>query len=642
MSVRVLHVIDSLGSLGGGAERSTFELLPELRRRGIDSSLAVLLTRNAEVEEQLRGQGVEVHHLDGAGFPGRIRSMRRLITTLRPDLVHSTLYNASLVARLGAAGTGIPVATSLVNMPYGGAQLDDPGVRPRRLELARRIDAFTARRWTAAFHSITEAVKDSYVAELGLDPSTVTVVPRSRSRERLGVPGPERRTAARARWGVGPDQPLVVSVGRHEYQKAHATIVDAFALVRASHPDALLLVAGRSGSTTEALQQQIAACGLDGAVRLLGHVEEIPELLAAADVLAFASRFEGLGGSVLEALALEVPVVAADIPPVREILADGALGALVPVDDAARMAKELAAVLDGDPEARRRAQEGRLAFDQLYGPDQVADATAAWIRRVAAEHSRATGDDAGAVNRQRFDAEEVVSDYESVAATLTPAEDEVLAGLLAEGRRVLDLGVGTGRTVPALSAGASRYVGLDVAPRMVEGARRQFPDQEFVVGDAADLAEFDDGSFDLVVFSYNGIDYLDTDAARQRCWREVRRVLRDGGNFVFSSHNARAVLRRPSPTGGPRRLAVAAFQTAARCRRLLPSSSFWRGHGYVLDPVRGGLHTWTSTPRVVIDELERAGFVHASTVPGDHPARPRSLVAPWWYYAFATSPAAAS
>jgi SAM-dependent methyltransferase len=242
-------------------------------------------------------------------------------------------------------------------------------------------------------------------------------------------------------------------------------------------------------------------------------------------------------------------------------------------------------------------------------------------------------DASGEGNLRAFDAADVVSDYQQVQSVLTPAEAAALGALINCGGRVLDLGVGTGRTAPALSTGATRYVGLDLAPNMIEAARHAFPGLEFLVADATDLSRFDDGAFDLVVFSYNGIDYLPTDADRLRCLGEVRRVLRNGGSFVFSSHNGRAVLRRPS-SGTPRDRTIAGYQSVRRTVRRLGSWSFWSGRGYAIDPVRGGLLTWMSTPPAVVDEVEPVGFSHRATLPGDLPHRGRALVTPWWYYSF--------
>ena len=102
------------------------------------------------------------------------------------------------------------------------------------------------------------------------------------------------------------------------------------------------------------------------------------------------------------------------------------------------------------------------------------------------------------------------------------------------GGPVLDIGVGTGRTVPLFELLTDDYTALDYLPSMVEAARARFPGRRIEVGDARDLSRFPDSTFELVSFSFNGIDSVDHEG-RARILAEVRRVLRPGGTFLFST-----------------------------------------------------------------------------------------------------------
>ena len=99
---------------------------------------------------------------------------------------------------------------------------------------------------------------------------------------------------------------MVINVGRQEHQKGQVLLVEAFSQVLANHPGALLLIVGRPGAATKAIETAIADAGLGGSVRLLGPRSDVADLLCAADVFAMSSLFEGLGGVVLEAMALNV------------------------------------------------------------------------------------------------------------------------------------------------------------------------------------------------------------------------------------------------------------------------------------------------------------------------------------------------
>jgi ubiquinone/menaquinone biosynthesis C-methylase UbiE len=104
--------------------------------------------------------------------------------------------------------------------------------------------------------------------------------------------------------------------------------------------------------------------------------------------------------------------------------------------------------------------------------------------------------------------------------------------------KVLDVGVGGGRTTPYLAGKAKEYVGIDYAPSMIELCKEKFkiPNVRFFQCDARNLSQFENKYFDFVFFSFNGIDYIDF-ADRNLVFKETKRVLVDGGIFAFSTHN---------------------------------------------------------------------------------------------------------
>ena len=121
---------------------------------------------------------------------------------------------------------------------------------------------------------------------------------------------------------------------------------------------------------------------------------------------------------------------------------------------------------------------------------------------------------------------------------LTPPERAALASVAdsCRGKRILDLGVGAGRTVPALRALSEQYVGVDYVPEMVARCRDRFPEVRFEVADARSLTGFADRSFDLIVFACNGISMV-THEGRLAILKEVRRLLAVDGHFIFSTYN---------------------------------------------------------------------------------------------------------
>lgn len=260
-----------------------------------------------------------------------------------------------------------------------------------------------------------------------------------------------------------------------------------------------------------------------------------------------------------------------------------------------------------------------------------------------------------------YDKSEVAAYYASLNY-LSPCEQSLFQEFLKPGDAILDLGVGGGRTTPYLSSLASRYVGVDYAPKMVAACREKFPQLQFLVADATNLALLADGNFDSVVMAFNGIDALVPSEARRRCLAEIHRVLKNGGVFIFSSHNPRAVFLRPAwnprkiaqlaqSLAGQRKwlleptrilllwlrvaaaLARSAVDSALRLLRRVPRRAFWHGDGYMLDPAHGGVLTHYAIPEKVIAELQQ-GFQFLRLAGDDYPRRSRACVTDWYYYVF--------
>jgi ubiquinone/menaquinone biosynthesis C-methylase UbiE len=259
--------------------------------------------------------------------------------------------------------------------------------------------------------------------------------------------------------------------------------------------------------------------------------------------------------------------------------------------------------------------------------------------------------------------EPAVAAYYASLDYLSPCEQLLFEKFILRGTEVLDIGVGGGRTTPYLSRIASEYLGVDYSEEMVRSCRDKFPNLEFQVADAADLSFLQDGSFGAVVIAFNGLDYVVPEARRRQCLQECFRVLRAGGVLIFSSHNPRSVLVRPAwsrerlqsfaaklagerqawvapitrlltPLKATHSLARAAGASAERILTRMSRAPFWRGEGYDVDPVHGGLLTHYWTPRKAICEVSGSGFVLCACVGDDFPHTSTTIITDWYYYVF--------
>lgn len=148
-------------------------------------------------------------------------------------------------------------------------------------------------------------------------------------------------------------------------------------------------------------------------------------------------------------------------------------------------------------------------------------------------------------NHQVYIAREIVHHY-SQLRQLQPAEQTILDLLRNEwsSMKMLDIGVGGGRTTQHFSRVVQEYIGIDYSDEMIAACQKRFYAQSklFEVVDARDMSQFPDNSFDFILFSFNGIDVL-SHLDRLQVLQEIRRIGKSGGYFFFSSHSLQGLER---------------------------------------------------------------------------------------------------
>ena len=214
--------------------------------------------------------------------------------------------------------------------------------------------------------------------------------------------------------------------------------------------------------------------------------------------------------------------------------------------------------------------------------------------------------------------QEIVGEFEDIY--LFPAEAQVFDRFRDQwgGFTILDLGVGAGRTAWVFSPHSLGYTGVDYAPAMIDRCLERFQHSDhrrFMVGDARDLNEIEDNFCDFLIFSFNGIDYIDHEG-RQQALIEIRRVLKPGGWFFFSTHSLDAYpFRQPHP----RRLRGWLTPLGRLYRKAIEMRMRWRNRTTKVEEAReqgwaclrdycGNLSTYYIDPKQQVQALEALGF----------------------------------
>jgi glycosyltransferase involved in cell wall biosynthesis len=383
--IRVLHVIDTLH--GGGAETSIVETIPMLASRDIETSIVTLFEDDGALDERLSKLEINRIKLTRHRPQAQIVELRHLIRTQRPDIIHTSLMYANLLGRVAAWNIPAAVVTSWVSCDYGPEHRATSPYGSIGVRSAHLVDLLTARS-TDHFHAISEHVACVMGQRLRIPRKRIHVIYRGRDSVRLGTFTRDRRLTVRATLSIADDVPVVLSAARLDREKGVDTTCAAFRLLRERIPNAVLLVAGRPGNVSPDVEATVQRTP---GIRLLGHRTDVPDLMCAADVLAFPSRREGLGGTLLEAMALRLAIVASNVGAIPEAIGDVGWP-LVPPGNVPALADGLASVLLDDHANEGKKVAGERRFQAVF----TAEAAAA--RMAGLYHSAV---DAGKRGRRR-------------------------------------------------------------------------------------------------------------------------------------------------------------------------------------------------------------------------------------------------
>lgn len=380
--MRLLYIIDSLAP--GGAETSLAEMSPYLVDLGIELHVLCLGKHN-DLSHRLISAGAQVHYPQrSTGRLSNILSIASLIRAHRPDLVHTTLYEANIAGRVAAFMTRTPVSTSLVGDTYGPHRTKD--LNPIRLHLAKQVDRFTAR-VASGFHAVSTSIAESAIAHLRLNPNRITTIPRGRDPERFPKRTSDTQDRARTLLGIPSDGQMLLAVGRLEPQKGLSDFLDAAALLAEDFPKLTVLIAGKAGAHSQHLKTRASQLSVD--IRFLGHRTDIPTLLTAADAFVFPSLTEGSPGSLIEAMAIGCPIVASNIPANMEVLGRDAsdFAQVSKVGDPDSMAHGLRQILTGS-QSPKAPEAARNRFEEAFQIQAVAAQMHNFFMQVVKARSR--------------------------------------------------------------------------------------------------------------------------------------------------------------------------------------------------------------------------------------------------------------
>jgi glycosyltransferase involved in cell wall biosynthesis len=342
--MRILQVIDSLSI--GGAESLLVDLCLHWKRDGFVPEVFVLRKGNPVNEQRLQDAGIPILRSPQSSLysPGHVAAIASVISRNRYDLVHVHLYPAQLWTALAIRAFPVPP-------PCLTTEHNTWNRRRERL-WCRPIDRWMYARFAMAV-CIGSATRTALETWLGPDVCPTCAIPNGIDLSRFRRAGgrPDLPPAVQGK-------PTILCVGSLNARKDQQTLIRAIAVIESTH----LLLAG-DGPDRPALMRLARELNTADRTHFLGVRHDIPELIAAANLYVQPSRVDGFCIAAVEAMAGELPIIASDVPGLRDVVGDAAI--LFPAGDHHGLAERIRSVLFDDrlrQELSRRSAERAESF----------------------------------------------------------------------------------------------------------------------------------------------------------------------------------------------------------------------------------------------------------------------------------------
>jgi len=349
--LRVLYTVNRMDV--GGSQTHLVQVLRLLDRRRFEPMLCCLTGKGALLDTAREtGATVVSAGLGGLKTPAALSAVMRLARFMRRervDIVHNYLLRANVVGTVAARLARVPIVLT-----------SKRGCHERRgLELAgARLSNRLADCVTTNAQAVRSFVHDNERCPL----EKMVVIPSGIDTDRFA---PLPAGDFKARLGLAPDRPVVGIVTRMRVRKGVEEFLRAMAIVRTRVPTACAVVVGEV-ALDEELVPLVRELGLEPHLHLLGPRSDMPDVLSAFDVFVLSSHDEGMSNAILEAMAMQRPVVATEVGGTGEVIRDGQTGRLVPAKDPEPLARAIAELLEAPREAAAMGARGREAVVERF------------------------------------------------------------------------------------------------------------------------------------------------------------------------------------------------------------------------------------------------------------------------------------
>ena len=356
--MRTLHINTEKSWRGG--ERQTVFLAEGLARQGLEVHL--VCQPGSPLAERSRSSEITVWlvAMRGEADLAAALALRRLIQKYRYDIVHSHTSHAHTLAFWATIGLNV---VRLVTRRVEYSIFRNSFFGLNRIKYRRMADAYIA---------ISDRIRQVLIAD-GIPDKMIRVVPSGV----ITDPASDGSSGLRAEFGVGNQNTVLLSVAHLTPEKGHEILLEAMKLVVERMPSARLIILGE-GERQKSLEVLADQIGQGNEVIFAGFRSDVSDFYDLADVYVSSSLAEGLGSSILDALAAGVPVVATAVGGIPEYIDNGKTGLLVPAADPQALARAVIDQIQNPEQARAMAHRGKEIIRQRFSVEKMIGDTVAY------------------------------------------------------------------------------------------------------------------------------------------------------------------------------------------------------------------------------------------------------------------------
>lgn len=371
--INLLYIIPNLAMTSGGAESVVTSLSLGLDKTRYNVAVCSLIGGEGRLADILRAHNVPIFALERS-YKLDIRVLFDLVHLMRQQgthIVHSHLYRAIVYGTLAGKLAGVPIILSTEH------HLVDVDASREAILLRQMIAPLLS-----GITTVSQAVKDSVVERLGIDPERV--FPIYNGVKEIAHFSNTSAEFLRQRYNIGSDCLVIGTACRMLPWKDPLTFVEAAYMVLQKGVRAHFLMIG-SGPLRPAVESRIADLNITNCFTLIEHTDDIYSVFSLLDVFVLNSWYEGMGLVLLEAMLLSKPTIGTDVAGINEVIVDGQTGLLVPPRNPTALSEAIVSLILEPARREQMGQAGHLRVTSEFSLEKQVLETAALYEKLVQE-----------------------------------------------------------------------------------------------------------------------------------------------------------------------------------------------------------------------------------------------------------------